>query len=203
MPRARVPYETIEPVAESLGDLDSRIDARIDDVEVGQQWTGFHRLEHDLWKTGDISQGRPRRRSSCRATSPSSSIRCSGSTSAPTRSATAPMSLLHGASPPAKITGEEERYSRLDLVDVAASVDGLTAGLLRAAPIVLRHESRSGRRSSTPASRRCKQDLAQYGSGASFARYDSLSKTQINALSTEIDALIAPMAALAAAALTA
>jgi iron uptake system component EfeO len=33
---ARIPYETIEPIVESLGDLDSRIDARIDDVEVGQ-----------------------------------------------------------------------------------------------------------------------------------------------------------------------
>src|SRR4051794_10813708 len=35
----RVPYETIEPVAESFGNLDPDIDARVNDVEEGQEWT--------------------------------------------------------------------------------------------------------------------------------------------------------------------
>jgi len=42
---ARVSYERIEPVAESFGDLDPAIDARVNDVEQGQRWTGFHRIE--------------------------------------------------------------------------------------------------------------------------------------------------------------
>jgi iron uptake system component EfeO len=45
---ARVSYERIEPVAESFGDLDPAIDARVNDVEQGQRWTGFHRIEQAL-----------------------------------------------------------------------------------------------------------------------------------------------------------
>ena len=62
---ARYHYETIEPVAESFGDLDPAIDARIDDVDDPARWTGFHRLEKMLWvddttKGGDRA-GRPAR----------------------------------------------------------------------------------------------------------------------------------------------
>ncbi|MGB4136080.1 MAG: iron uptake system protein EfeO [Microbacterium sp.] len=50
-PLARAPYERIEPVAESLGDLDPRIDFReVDAVAEGLDWTGFHRIEKDLWE---------------------------------------------------------------------------------------------------------------------------------------------------------
>ncbi len=43
-------YERIEPVAESLGDLDPKIDYReVDAVAEGLDWTGFHRIEKDLW----------------------------------------------------------------------------------------------------------------------------------------------------------
>ncbi len=45
---ARVPYERIEPVAESFGDLDPAIDARAGDVPAAQ-WSGFHKIEQALW----------------------------------------------------------------------------------------------------------------------------------------------------------
>ncbi|GAA3665254.1 iron uptake system protein EfeO [Microbacterium marinilacus] len=49
-PLTRAFYERIEPVAESLGDLDPRIDYReVDAVAEGLDWTGFHRIEKDLW----------------------------------------------------------------------------------------------------------------------------------------------------------
>ncbi|GAA1696647.1 imelysin family protein [Microbacterium sediminicola] len=49
-PLARAFYERIEPVAEALGDLDPRIDYReVDAVAEGLDWTGFHRIEKDLW----------------------------------------------------------------------------------------------------------------------------------------------------------
>jgi len=48
--QVRAFYERIEPVAESLGDLDPRIDYReVDAVAEGLDWTGFHRIEKDLW----------------------------------------------------------------------------------------------------------------------------------------------------------
>ncbi|WP_029150139.1 iron uptake system protein EfeO [Microbacterium indicum] len=49
-PQTRAFYERIEPVAESLGDLDPHIDYReVDAVAEGLDWTGFHRIEKDLW----------------------------------------------------------------------------------------------------------------------------------------------------------
>ena len=49
-PLTRAFYERIEPVAEALGDLDPRIDYReVDAVAEGLDWTGFHRIEKDLW----------------------------------------------------------------------------------------------------------------------------------------------------------
>lgn len=60
-PTTRVHYERIEPVAEALGTLDPRIDYRevdylaeadelaADDPEF-TEWTGFHRMEKDLWQ---------------------------------------------------------------------------------------------------------------------------------------------------------
>lgn len=49
-PVTRAYYERIEPVAEALGDLDPRIDYReVDAVAEGLDWSGFHRIEKDLW----------------------------------------------------------------------------------------------------------------------------------------------------------
>jgi iron uptake system component EfeO len=48
---ARIPYERIEPVAESFGDLDPRIDARENDVPANE-FGGFHRIEKALWEEG-------------------------------------------------------------------------------------------------------------------------------------------------------
>lgn len=49
-PQVRAFYERIEPVAEALGDLDPKIDYReVDAVAEGLDWTGFHRIEKDLW----------------------------------------------------------------------------------------------------------------------------------------------------------
>ena len=48
---ARPYYETVEPVAESFGDLDPLIDARAGDpLPAGATWGGFHRIEKALWQ---------------------------------------------------------------------------------------------------------------------------------------------------------
>ena len=87
-------WEGIEPVAETFGDLDPKIDGREDVVAEGMAFTGYHRLEKDLWEDGlqkdsgadrrpaaRRRQGdrRPRqgRRSSTRSSSPTAPRRCS------------------------------------------------------------------------------------------------------------------------------
>ncbi len=53
-PQVRAYYERIEPVAEALGDLDPRIDYReVDARAEGLDWTGFHRIEKDLWEPAE------------------------------------------------------------------------------------------------------------------------------------------------------
>jgi len=49
-PVVRSFYERIEPVADKLGTLDPRLDYReLDAKAEGLDWTGFHRIEKDLW----------------------------------------------------------------------------------------------------------------------------------------------------------
>jgi iron uptake system component EfeO len=48
-PATRMHWERIETVAESFGNLDPQLDAREADLEPGQVWTGWHRIEKDLW----------------------------------------------------------------------------------------------------------------------------------------------------------
>ena len=65
-PEPRIDYERIEPVAESFGDLDPRIDARENDVEPSE-FGGFHRLEKALWEEGSLTgHGAGRRRAAGR-----------------------------------------------------------------------------------------------------------------------------------------
>ena len=51
-PEARTHWEEIEPVAASFGDLDPKIDGREDVIAEGVAFTGYHRLEKDLWVDG-------------------------------------------------------------------------------------------------------------------------------------------------------
>ena len=62
---ARVPYERIEPVAESFGNLDPEIDARVNDVADAAKWTGFHRIEQALWARRARRRARRRSPTSC------------------------------------------------------------------------------------------------------------------------------------------
>jgi iron uptake system component EfeO len=119
--RARPYYERIEPVAESFPDLDPAIDARVNDVPPGQ-WTGFHRIEQALFEAkttaglDQLTQGLVDNVNKLKAQTQTLTY--------------APEELANGASGlleevlSTKITGEEERYSHIDLVDFAANIEG-------------------------------------------------------------------------------
>ncbi len=197
---ARIPYEAMQPIAESFGDLDPRIDARIDDVENGQEWTGFHRLEHDLWKTGDISKdkavGTQLNGDIAKLVDQVQRVELSAD-----QIGNGAKSLLDEVAT-SKVTGEEERYSRLDLVDFAANVDGSNVAYQALRPIVIAKDPELGTELDARFAA-VQQNLAQYGSGASFELYDALSKAQIRSLAADVDALIEPLSQLTATALKA
>ncbi len=193
-PAARVPYDTIEPIAASFGDLDPRIDARIDDVQVGQQWTGFHRLEHDLWVNNDVSRDAPvaQQLQADIATLITQVQRVDLSADEIAGGAANLLNQVANVT----LAGDEERYSHLDLVDANANVQGAfqayqssrTIVLAQDPQLVLKLDTRFGT---------VQEELSAYESGSSFPTYDTFSKAEIHQLTADVEALISPMSQVA------
>jgi len=123
--KARPYYERIEPVAESFttgkDDLDAAIDAREGDVPASS-WTGFHRIEKGLFKTRSVKglssygAGLVSNVQKLQKLTESLSYR-------PYELANGAQELLDEVSS-SKITGEEERYSHIDLLDFQGNAEG-------------------------------------------------------------------------------
>ena len=120
--KARYFYEEIEPVAESFGDLDPQIDARVDNVDDPSQWTGFHRVEKALWQDKTTAGLKP-----LADKLDADVLKLRGlvatATYQPAQLANGATELLNEVAAH-KITGEEDRYSHTDLSDFQANVDG-------------------------------------------------------------------------------
>lgn len=121
-PIARMPYERSEPIAESFGDLDPRIDNREADLEPDEIWTGFHAIEKILW-TQNTTKGTEKYADQLladikelRAKIPTAEV--DGSLMVE-----GAVDLLNEVST-SKITGEEEIFSHTDLYDFRANIDG-------------------------------------------------------------------------------
>ncbi|TDT64492.1 iron uptake system protein EfeO [Frigoribacterium sp. PhB116] len=135
-PTARAYYERIEPVAESFGDLDPKIDFREADVEPGTEWTGWHRIEKDLWQpTADENGGEAytpltpdeRTRFAGLLTSDTaelqSAVTASGFSISIDTISNGAVGLMDEVAT-GKITGEEEIWSHTDLWDFQGNLEG-------------------------------------------------------------------------------
>ncbi|HZZ45505.1 MAG TPA: iron uptake system protein EfeO [Pseudonocardia sp.] len=120
--KARMHYESIEPVAESFGDLDPRIDARIDDVPDPNQWSGFHRIEKAMWEENTLAGMAPLA-DKLDADINTLKTQVAGASYQPAQLANGASDLLTEVST-TKVTGEEDRYSHTDLSDFAANIAG-------------------------------------------------------------------------------
>lgn len=121
-PLARLHYERIEPVAESFGDLDPGIDARLDDAANPAGWTGFHRIEKAMWQDKTLDGMNPIA-DKLDADMVTLKTKVAGETYQTAQLANGAVELLNEVSTK-KVTGEEDRYSHTDLWDFAANVDG-------------------------------------------------------------------------------
>jgi iron uptake system component EfeO len=192
-PVARTYWERIEPVAESFGDLDPRIDGR-DDGEPGVEFTGFHRLERDLWQDGlqpDSSSIADRLMADITelvGRVPSVEL--------------TPLSLANGAKElldevaTGKITGEEDRYSHTDLWDFRANVDGSQGAIAALRPVIDERDPELGplldeRFAAVDAL------LANYRSGDGFVLYTELTPDDVRAMTEAVDALGEPVSQVA------
>lgn len=188
-PTTRTYYERIEPIAESFpDDLDPRIDLREVDVEPGQRWTGFHRLEKDLWVTG------PQPDTNAIAdhliadlNELATGVGAADFTVDPIQVAGGAQSLLDEISR-TKITGEEDIFSHTDLYDFQANVDGSQAAIASLRPIIDERDPGLGTRIDQ---RFADLDaaLARFRAGDGFVSYDTVTESQRQDLSHQIDAL--------------
>jgi iron uptake system component EfeO len=132
-PAARIPYERIEPVAKAFGDLDPRIDAREDGVPA-DEWGGFHRIEKALW-VEDTTQGMAPVAEQLQADVEELDEKVKTVELDAVQIANGANELLAEVSG-SKITGEEERYSHIDLVDFEANVEGSLAAFESVKPLL-------------------------------------------------------------------
>jgi iron uptake system component EfeO len=132
-PVVRTYWERIEPVAESFGDIDPKVDGR-DDGEPGVEFTGFHRLEKDLWVDGlqpDSNQVADRLLADIKDLQ----TRVGPVELTPVQLANGAKELLDEVAT-GKITGEENRYAHTDLWDFKANVEGSQAAVAALRPVI-------------------------------------------------------------------
>jgi len=126
----RVFWERVETVAESFGDLDPRMDLREADLEDGQEWTGWHAIEKDLWPA-NAEDGFEAYDQSTRESLASQLVADTNTLHSNVQDLEFTLDqLTNGAIglldevASGKVTGEEEFWSHTDLWDFQANIDG-------------------------------------------------------------------------------
>lgn len=213
----RMHYERIEPTAEAFGDIDPALDEREADYQEDQgrgagagdaaaegdggearEWTGWHRLEKDLWDEGyALSEGdRARLADQLVADtqelydlvySEDFQINISDISNGA-------ISLLEEVAT-TKITGEEEAFSHTDLYDFQANLEGARVAYGNVAPLAEKNDPEladaiSARIDALSA------ELDKHREGDGFVSYDTVDEAQRRALSDLVDALRVPLATL-------
>ncbi|HEY2602904.1 MAG TPA: iron uptake system protein EfeO [Thermoleophilaceae bacterium] len=188
-PSARAPYERIEPVAESFGSLDPDIDARAGDVPASK-WTGFHPIERSLW-IHDSARGQNGTATKLFDDVELLQRKVRSVKLEPSQIANGAVELL-GEVSKSKITGEEERYSHIDLVDFEANVAGSRAAFDAVAPIL---QARNAALATQVDQRfgAVAKALDGYRRGDGFVSYTELTRADKRKLSQAIDALAEPL----------
>jgi len=182
---ARIPYERIEPVAESFGDLDPRIDARENDVPAGK-FGGFHRIEKALWEEGS-AKGMAPVAEQLLADVEELEQRVKTVDLQAAQIANGANELL-GEVSASKITGEEERYSHSDLVDFEANVEGAEAAFEAVEPMLSKKDPKLAKEIEA-SFEDVYASLKPYRRGDGFVPYTDLSTADTRKLAQEIGAL--------------
>jgi iron uptake system component EfeO len=141
---SRLPWERIEPLAGLVEEIDGKVDARVDDFAGvdDPQFTGWHRLEYLLFEKNTTEGGAPfadqldKDIATLKEQIANVEVK-------PVDVSTGAAELIEEVSE-GKITGEEDRYSKTDLWDFdanlqgsQAAIDKLSAALAEADPALL------------------------------------------------------------------
>jgi iron uptake system component EfeO len=198
--RARPYYERIEPVAESFqsgsDNIDSDIDARAGDVPASQ-WRGFHRIEQALFAKRSVAgltgYGD-------RLVSDVEHLQklTAGLTYQAPELANGAQELLDEVAG-SKITGEEERYSHIDLLDFADNDAGAERAFTSLEP-ALRQIDASLAQTISARFAALDELVDTYRTGADasgFVRYPALTAADKQALAAAVKAVQEPLSTVA------
>ncbi|MEV4938789.1 iron uptake system protein EfeO [Streptomyces zaomyceticus] len=201
---SRIGWERTEPVAESFGDIDPKVDVREDGLEEGQDpaedWTGWHRLEKALWQDKKIGE-REKQLADLLDKDLADWVKRVGKAEiTPTSMANGAKELLDEVAT-GKVTGEEERYSRTDLVDFKANVEGAQKSFDLLKPVATKNDPKLVAELDKQFAAlntlldKYRADKNSYV----FTSYDKVGKAERKELSDGVNALAEPLSKLAAA----
>ncbi|MFF7146493.1 iron uptake system protein EfeO [Streptomyces griseoaurantiacus] len=197
---SRIGWERTEPVAESFGDIDPKVDVRADGLEEGQKWTGWHRLEKALWQDKKIGATEKSLADRLVTDLTDWQKRVGKAEITPTSMANGAKELLDEVAT-GKVTGEEERYSHTDLVDFKANVEGAQKSYELLKPVAEKNDAaltaeldkQFGALDKLLDKYRPSEDSYE------FTSYDKVGKDDRKELSDAVNALAEPLSKLAAA----
>ncbi|MGW2508431.1 iron uptake system protein EfeO [Streptomyces scopuliridis] len=197
---SRIGWERTEPVAESFGDIDPKVDVRADGLETGQKWTGWHRLEKELWQDKKLGPDAKALADALDKDLADWQRRVGKAEITPTSMANGAKELLDEVAA-GKVTGEEERYSHTDLVDFKGNVEGAQHSYELLKPVASKNDPALV----TELDKRfaaLNKLLDTYRDGPDsydFTSYEKVGKAERKELSDGVNALAEPLSKLAAA----
>ena len=125
-PLIRMSYERSEPIAESFGESDVKIDFRLadylDENKTEEGWSGFHRIEKILWEN-NTTTGTEKYADQLVNDIKELKAKIATVEVTPDIMLTGAVDLLNEVAT-SKITGEEEIFSHTDLYDFRANIQG-------------------------------------------------------------------------------
>jgi iron uptake system component EfeO len=194
-PISRTYWERIEPVAEIFGDLDPLIDGREADLEPGTEFTGWHKLEKDLWVSNDVSGSGPIADKLLADVRKVVDLANSEKLS--------PLQLANGAKElldevaSGKITGEEDIFSHTDLWDFRANLEGSKAAVSALRPVL---DDRDPALAKTLDEKFAAAEAAldKHRKGDGWRLHNELSEAELKELADSINALSEPISKVAA-----
>ncbi|MEE4491976.1 iron uptake system protein EfeO [Streptomyces sp. BE230] len=197
---SRIGWERTEPVAESFGDIDPKVDVREDGLEDGQKWTGWHRLEKALWQDKKLGAEEKALAPTLYKDLLDWQKRVGTAEITPTSMANGAKELLDEVAT-GKVTGEEERYSHTDLVDFKANVEGAEKSYELLKPIATKNDAAltSSLDKQFAALNTLLDKYRTDKNSYVFTSYEKVGKADRKELSDAVNALAEPLSRLAAA----
>jgi iron uptake system component EfeO len=192
---ARPYYESIEPLVALFPELDGKIDAREDDFPkkaADPTWTGFHPIERALWKDGEID-ARTKRNAAGLVRDSKRLNELMMNAEVPPNVVIPGTAELIDEVEESKITGEEERYSKLDLPTFIANLEG-GHEFYEALESMVEAKDPALHEQIEEAFDKAFAEVNGLKQGGRFPAYDELSAAQQRTIKQDIEALAEPLA---------